>query len=141
MGHCVGTTLSIGSVVVWNSSAQEVMPRTFKAWKECISFNTCMNGASDESISIYTKNRCQWSGFYFFIFYGNKVWMMKLCPFKATKALGIVEVAKAWRLGNLPKRNVSWWFSSTIDLKGHVTLQKVLWRRGFLSHPLLFYYE
>ena len=30
--------------------------------EECNLVNTCSNGASEESIGIYAKNRCQWSG-------------------------------------------------------------------------------
>ena len=45
-----------------DSTAQGVSPGNSKAWEGHNLVNTCSNGASEESITIYTKNRCQWSG-------------------------------------------------------------------------------
>ena len=45
-----------------DNTAQGVTPGSLKAWEGRNSVNTCMNGASEESIGIYAKNRCQWSG-------------------------------------------------------------------------------
>ena len=50
------------SVVVRDNIAQRVTPGSPKAWEGPNSMNTCPNGASEESIGIYAKNRCQWSG-------------------------------------------------------------------------------
>ena len=44
------------------SIAQGVMLGSPEAWKGRNSVNTCLNGASEVSISIYKKSRCQWSG-------------------------------------------------------------------------------
>ena len=38
------------------------MPWSPEFLEGCNSLNTCLNGASEESIGIYAKNRCQWSG-------------------------------------------------------------------------------
>ena len=45
-----------------DSIAQRVMPMSSKAWEGRNLVNTCLNGASEESIGIYAKSRCQWSG-------------------------------------------------------------------------------
>ena len=50
------------SAVVRDSTAQGVTSRSLEAWEGRNSVNTCSNGASEESISIYVKIRCQWSG-------------------------------------------------------------------------------
>ena len=50
------------SVVVSNNTAQGVMPWSSKAWEGCDSLNTYPNGVSEESIGIYAKSKCQWSG-------------------------------------------------------------------------------
>ena len=63
MKYCLRTTPSSRSAMMWNNIAQEVMLGTPTAWKEHNSFNTCPNGASDEFIGIYAKNRCHWSNF------------------------------------------------------------------------------
>ena len=42
--------------------AQGVMPRSPEAWERRNSVSTCLNGASEKSINIYAKSRCQWSG-------------------------------------------------------------------------------
>ena len=44
-----------------DSTAQGVTPGSPEAWEGRISVNTCSNGASEESIGIYVKSRCQWS--------------------------------------------------------------------------------
>ena len=49
------------SVVVRDSTAQGVTPRSPEAWEGCNLVNTCPNGASEESIGIYANSRCQWS--------------------------------------------------------------------------------
>ena len=38
------------------------MPKSLEAWEERNPMNTCSNGANEESIGIYAKSRCQWSG-------------------------------------------------------------------------------
>ena len=45
-----------------DSTAQGVMPGSPEAWEGLNSVNTCSNGASEESIGIYAKNKCQWNG-------------------------------------------------------------------------------
>ena len=63
MGLCLGTAPSFVSFVMKDSIAQGVTPRNSEAWEGHNSMNTCPNGASGESIDIYAKSRCQWSGF------------------------------------------------------------------------------
>ena len=41
---------------------QGVRPRSPEAWEGRNLVNTYLNGTSEESISIHTKNRCQWNG-------------------------------------------------------------------------------
>ena len=62
MGRYLGTVPNFVNVVVRDSTAQGVTPGSLEAWEERNSVNTCLNGASEESIGIYTKSRCQWSG-------------------------------------------------------------------------------
>ena len=45
-----------------DSTFQGVMPGSPNSLEGRNSVNTCSNGASEESIGIYTKSRCQWSG-------------------------------------------------------------------------------
>ena len=45
-----------------DNTAQGVTLGSPEAWEGHNSVNTCSNGASEESIGIYAKNRCQWSG-------------------------------------------------------------------------------
>ena len=45
-----------------DSTVQGVTPRSPKSLEGHNSFNTCPNGAIEESISIYGKSRCQWIG-------------------------------------------------------------------------------
>ena len=45
-----------------DNTAQEVTFRSPEAWEGRNSMNTCPNGASEESIGIYAKNKCQWNG-------------------------------------------------------------------------------
>ena len=42
-----------------DSTAQGMMPESPKAWEGSNSVNTYSNGASEEFIGIYAKNRCQ----------------------------------------------------------------------------------
>ena len=53
MECCLGTTFSIGSVVMRDSTVQGVMPGSPEAWKGHNSLNTCPNGANKEFIGIY----------------------------------------------------------------------------------------
>ena len=46
-----------------DSTAQGVTPGSPKALEGRNLVNTCLNGASEESIGIYAKSRCQWSDF------------------------------------------------------------------------------
>ena len=43
------------------STAQGVTPWSPEVWEGRNSVNTYSNGASEESIGIYAKSRCQWS--------------------------------------------------------------------------------
>ena len=45
-----------------NNTAKGVTPRSPKAWEGRNLVNTCLNGASEESIGINAKIKCQWSG-------------------------------------------------------------------------------
>ena len=45
-----------------NNTAQGVMLGSPEAWEGHNSVNACPNGASEVSIDIYAKSRCQWSG-------------------------------------------------------------------------------
>ena len=62
MGHYLGIVSSFVSVVVRDITAQGVTPGSPKAWEGRNSVITCLNGASEASVGIYTENRCQWSG-------------------------------------------------------------------------------
>ena len=46
-----------------DNTAQGVMLRSPEAWEGCNSVNTFPNGASEESINIYAKNKCQWNDY------------------------------------------------------------------------------
>ena len=50
------------TVVVRDSTPQGVTPGSHDSLEGHNSVNTCLNGASEESIGIYVKSRCQWSG-------------------------------------------------------------------------------
>ena len=45
-----------------DSIAQGVTPTSLESLEGRNSVHTCWNGASEESIDIYTKSKCQWSG-------------------------------------------------------------------------------
>ena len=62
MGRYLGTAPSSLSAVVRDSAPQGVTPGSPDFLEGRISVNTCSNGASEESIGIYTKSKCQWSG-------------------------------------------------------------------------------
>ena len=62
MGRCLGTAPSSMSVVVRDSTPQGVTSGSPDSLEGRNSVNTCSNGASEESIDIYAKSRCQWSG-------------------------------------------------------------------------------
>ena len=62
MGHCLRTAPRFISAVVRDNTVQVVTPKSPEAWEGYNSMNTCLNGASKESIGIYAKNKCQWSG-------------------------------------------------------------------------------
>ena len=62
MGRCLGTVPSYVSAVVRNSTPQGVTPGSPDSLVGRYSVSTCSNGASEESIGIYAKSRCQWSG-------------------------------------------------------------------------------
>ena len=62
MGHCLGTPPNIKSVVVMDNRAQGVTHRSLESLEGHNLVNTCPNGASEESIGIYAKSRCQWNG-------------------------------------------------------------------------------
>ena len=62
MGHCLRVASNTGSVVVRDNTVQGVTPGSPESLEGCNSVNTCPNGASGESIGIYSKSRCPWSG-------------------------------------------------------------------------------
>ena len=62
MEYCLETALNTKSVVVRNSTVQRVNPRSPESLEGRNSLITFSNRASKESIGIYTKKRCQWSG-------------------------------------------------------------------------------
>ena len=62
MGRCLGTAPSSVSAVVRDSTPQGVTPGSPDSLEGHNSVNTCSSGASEESIGIYAKIRCQWSG-------------------------------------------------------------------------------
>ena len=59
MERCLETALSTGSAVVRDNTVQEVTPMSPESLERRNSMNTCLNRASEESISIYAKSRCQ----------------------------------------------------------------------------------
>ena len=62
--------------------------------------NTCPNEASEESINIYAKSRCQWSGCSI-----KKAWTMEIWSFELVGALETTASAKAPRgSSGLPKQ-------------------------------------
>ena len=62
MRCCLGTAPNSVSVVMRDSTPQGVTPKSPDSLEGRNSMNTCSNGASEESIGIYAKNRYQWSG-------------------------------------------------------------------------------
>ena len=62
MGRCLGTAPSCVSDVVRDSTPQGMTPGSPDSLERRNSANTCSNAASEESIGIYKKSRCQWSG-------------------------------------------------------------------------------
>ena len=50
------------SAVMRDNTPQGVMPGSPDSLEGRNSVKTCLNGASEESIGIYAKSRCQWSG-------------------------------------------------------------------------------
>ena len=62
MGRCLGTTHSTGSAVVRDNTVQGVTPESLESLEGHNSLDTYLNGASQESIGIFAKNRCQWTG-------------------------------------------------------------------------------
>ena len=62
MERCLGTAPSSVSAVVRDSTPQGVTPGSPESLEGRNAVTTCSNGVSKESIGIYAKNRCQWSG-------------------------------------------------------------------------------
>ena len=62
MRRCLGTAPSCVSAVVRDSTPQGVTPGSPDSLEGRNSVNNCSNGASEESIGIYEKSKCQWSG-------------------------------------------------------------------------------
>ena len=62
MRHCLGAPPNIESDVVKDTIVQRVMPGSPKSLKGHNSITTCWNEASEVSIGIYAKSRCQRSG-------------------------------------------------------------------------------
>ena len=59
VGRCLGTMPNTGSVVVRDGTVQRVTPGSPESLEGRNSVNTCWNGASEESIGVYAKIRCQ----------------------------------------------------------------------------------
>ena len=78
MGCCLGAASDTGSVVVRDNTVQRLTPGSPESLEGCNSVNTCLNGASEESIGIYPKSRCQWSGRLI-----KKAWTREIWPFEA----------------------------------------------------------
>ena len=62
MGRYLGTGPNTRSAVVRDNTVQGVMPRSPESLEGRNLVDTCPNGASEESIGIYAKSRCKWSG-------------------------------------------------------------------------------
>ena len=62
MGRCLVTAPSSMSAVVRDSTPQGVTPGSLDSLEGRNSVDTSSNRASEESIGIYAKSRCQWSG-------------------------------------------------------------------------------
>ena len=62
MGRCLGAAPNTGSAVVRHNTVLRVMPGSPESLEGRNSASTCPNGTSEESIGIYSKSRCQWSG-------------------------------------------------------------------------------
>ena len=60
-GARLRTAPSSVSAVLRDSTPQGVTPESPDSLEGRNSANTCSNGASEESIGIYAKSRCQWS--------------------------------------------------------------------------------
>ena len=56
MGRYLKIAFSIRNAIVRDNIAQGVMRETLEAWEECNSFNTYSNGASEDFITIYSKD-------------------------------------------------------------------------------------
>ena len=61
MGHYLGIAPNIGSVVVRDNTVQGVTPGSPESLEGRNTVKPCWNRASEESIGIYAKNRCQWT--------------------------------------------------------------------------------
>ena len=59
MGCYLETAFSTRSAVVRDGTVQGVTPRSLKSLEGRNLVNTCSNGASEDSIGIYAKSRCQ----------------------------------------------------------------------------------
>ena len=62
MGRCLGAAHNTRSAVARDRTIQGVTPGSSNSLEGRNSVNTCSNGASEESIGIYAKSRCPWSG-------------------------------------------------------------------------------
>ena len=62
MGRCLEAAPNTGSAVVRDITLQGVTPGSPEFLEGRNSVNTYLNGASEESIGIYSKSRCQSSG-------------------------------------------------------------------------------
>ena len=62
MGRCLGASPSTGSVVVRDNTVEGVTLGTSEFLEGRNLVNICPNGASEESIGINAKSRCQWNG-------------------------------------------------------------------------------
>ena len=62
MGRCLGTAPSCVSAVVRDSTPEGVTPGGPDSLEGRNSVDTSSNRASEESIGIYAKSRCQWTG-------------------------------------------------------------------------------
>ena len=62
MGRCLGAAPNTGSAVVSDNTVLGVTPGSPESLEGHNSVNTSPTGASEESIGIYSKIKCQWNG-------------------------------------------------------------------------------
>ena len=100
MACCLGATPSTGSPVMRDITVQVVTLASPESLEGRNLLNTCPNGASEESIGIYAKNRCQWTSRLIKRILEREIW-----PFEPTGILGTATEAEAPKgSSGLPKQ-------------------------------------